>query len=150
LPARIKVGNQDPTFALHSIFAAGIAFLLRRKLGKIDVSAEVAAVIKATLESLQTSAAFASLKLPQLIVQVVHVQFPSPACSIASASSASNANKKVEIVLAQLSPLERNILLEYYRGCTPDSIQSRLSISSEIIKETLAKTRSIFLQRRKP
>lgn len=42
---RIKVGDQSVNRDVRSIVTKGIAFLLRRRLGKTDVSSEVISVI---------------------------------------------------------------------------------------------------------
>jgi len=148
LVRRIKIGDQAATGNLRSLFGEGIEFLLRRRLGKIHVSVEVATVIEGTLRAIQTNKSSESLNLQDLIVNIIHAQFPSSVTTVESARADSPACKMAQSVLAGMSALERDILRLYYElGVTPDAIQARLRVGSQTIRDTLAKARSRFFRK---
>ena len=145
---RIRAGD---TFAIQefcSKFSAGIEFLVSRKLDKTDTSSEVAAVIAAAIKTIQSSRPNEELSLPRLIVSITHLQFGSSARDLSSARPDSLADSIARSVIAEMSPLEQNVLRRYYvRGDSLEAIQRRLRISSQAIKETVSKARSRFLHK---
>lgn len=145
---RIRAGDTFATQEFSSRFWAGIEFLLRRKLGKSDVSGEVAAVIDAAIRAIQSTAPAEAVDLPRLIVSTIHLQFGSPPCDVGSNRTDAVAERKAKSVIAEMSPEEQNVLQRYYvRGDSLEAIQSRLHLSSQAIKDTLWKARSRFLRK---
>jgi hypothetical protein len=146
---RIRAGDTFAIQELASRFWAGIEFLLRRKLGKRDASADVATVIEAAISAIQSTGPAEAVDLPRLIVSTIHLQFgPSSGDAAGSAHPDALAERVAKSVIAEMSPVEQNVLRQYYvRGDSLEAIQSRLRISSETIKDTLRKARSRFLLR---
>ena len=145
---RIRAGD---TFAIQefcSKFSAGIEFLLNRKLGRSDTSAEVAAVIAAVIREIQSDPSAETVNLPRLIVSTIHAQFERPAHAISSARQDSLADSIARSVIAEMSPTERTVLRRYYvRGDSLEAIQKGMRMSAQAIKETVWKARSRFLHK---
>lgn len=145
---RIRIGDQNANNDLRLMVTAGVEFLLRHKLGQIDVSAEAATVIQATVRAVEAFGPSESVNLPRVIVGIIQAQFPSSVAAIETASPDSSAIGTAQSVLAEMTPLERRILNEYYAlGATQDAIQRRLHVGSQIIKRTLAKARATFFRK---
>lgn len=148
LVCRIKIGDQTAYHDLRSMVTAGIEFLLRRRLAKVDVSAEATAVIESTVRAIHTSRSSELLNLPGLIISIIHSQFPSSVATNETSSPDSSALKAAQSALAEMSPLEQGILRQYYTlGATPKAIQSRLHVGSQTVRKTLVKARSLFFRR---
>src|SRR6266478_4938085 len=89
---RIRAGDAFAIQEFSSRFSAGIAFLLRRKVGNAEASGEVAAVIEAAVKAIQSSRAGEVVNLPRLIVRIIHLQFSLSAGDVSSARHDSVAN----------------------------------------------------------
>ena len=145
---RIRIGDQNASNSLRLLVTVGVEFLLRHKLAQVDVSAEVAAVIQATIEAVPALRPSQSLNLPALIVSTIHAHFPPSPAAVPTRRPDSAAIIAAQSVLAEMTPLERRIMNEYYAvGAAQDTIQRRLHVGPQIIKRTLAKARAAFFRR---
>jgi len=142
---RIQTGDQGAIQDLHSTFATGIAFLLRRNLRKSSVAAEVANVLEAVVSDIQRSS---GTNLCRIVSQAINRQFPPVTAGMTSTSADTPAEGAAQLVLAERTPLERDILKRYYiLRETPSTIQRRLRVSSGTIQKTLASARADFRRR---
>jgi len=145
---RIRIGDQDANDNLRLMVTVGVEFLLRHKLAKADVSAEVAAVIQTTIEAVQALRPSQPLNLPALIVSTIHAHCPPSPAVVTIRRPDSTAMVAAQSVLVEMTPLERRILNEYYAvGAAQETIQRRLHVGPQIIKRTLAKARAAFFRR---
>jgi DNA-directed RNA polymerase specialized sigma24 family protein len=142
------MSDQFTDRGLRCDFQAGIEFLLRQRLGKSDVSVEVAAIIEVTIRRIQTSGAPELLNLPEVIVKTIHDQFPSFGSPIEIARPLEAAVKIAQSVIADMTELEQEILRQHYElRATLDEIQKLLLVSPQTIRETIAKARAKFFGR---
>lgn len=142
LVRRIEIGDLAAIRDLHSTFAPGIEFLLRRKLGKSSVSTEVAAVLAAAVQQVQSSS---TLSLCSTVAHAVDRLFPPLTPDIDTDFADPSREGVALAVLAERPPVERDILRRYYvlRESTA-TIRSRLRVSSWTIEKTLASARADF------
>jgi DNA-directed RNA polymerase specialized sigma24 family protein len=147
LVRRIQAGDQAAIQDLHSQFATGIEFLLRRKLRKSSVSLEVTSVIEAAVQQIQRSSA---LNVRRVVLQAIHEQFPPVAADIATDVADAFRNRVAHSVIEERSTRERDILRRYYllRESTA-KIRRRLRVSSGTIAKTVASARADFLRKAK-
>ena len=126
-------------------FATGIAFLLRRKLGKSSVTSEVAGVLEAVVLDIQGSSA---VNLRRVVAQAIHRQFPQVNADIASNTSDASGEQAALSVLMERTPLEQDILRRYYiHRESPATIRRRLRVSLATIQKTIASARADFRRR---
>ena len=145
---RIRIGDQNASNNLRLMVIVGVDFLLRHRLAKVDVSAEAATVIQETIRGVEISRPSESVNLPALIVSTIHSHFPPSPAGVTTGRPDSAAIMAAQSVLAEMTPLERRILNEYYAlGAAQDTIQRRLHVGPQIIKRTLAKARAAFFRR---
>jgi len=145
LVRRIQVGDQAAIRDLHSTFATGIAFLLRRNLGKSSVTAEVASVLEAVVLDIQKSSA---VNLRRVVAQAIHRQFPPVTADIASNTGEASGEQAAHSVLMESTPLEQDILRRYYiLRESPAAIRRRLRVSLATIQKTIASARADFRRR---
>ena len=142
LVRRIQAGDQAAIQDLHTQFATGIEFLLRRNLRKSSVSTEVASVIEAAVQEIQRSS---GVNPRRVVAQTLHRLFPPVAAAFDSQVANPSRERVAHSVLAERSPLERDILRRYYllRESTA-KIRSHLRVSSGTIEKTIARARSDF------
>jgi len=145
LVRRIQIGDQAAIRDLHSTFATGIEFLLRRKLGKSSVSTEAAAVLETAVQEIQSSS---TLNLRSAVAHAVNRLFPPRTPGIDTDVADPYRQDVAHAVLAARPPLERDILRRYYvlRESTA-TIRSRLHVSSATIEKALAGARAEFRRR---
>ena len=145
LVRRIQIGDQAAIRDLHSTFATGVAFLLRRSLGKSSVTAEVASVLEAVILDIQRSSA---VNLRSVVARAIHRQFPPVTADIASNAADASGERAAHRVLMERTPLEQNILKRY---CilreSPVTIRRRLRVSLATIQKTIASARADFRRR---
>jgi DNA-directed RNA polymerase specialized sigma24 family protein len=145
LVRRIQIGDQAAIRDLHSQFTTGIEFLLRRNLRKSSVSTEVASVLEAAVQEIQSSAA---VNLRRVVAQAIHRLFPPLTADIAPDVADPSRERVAHSVLAGRPPLERDILRRYYLLREPTvTIRRRLRVSSGTIEKTIARARADFLRK---
>jgi DNA-directed RNA polymerase specialized sigma24 family protein len=145
LVRRVQIGDQAAIRDLHSQFATGIEFLLRRKLRKSSVSAEVSSVLEAAVQEIQRSSA---VNLRRVVAQTIHRLFPQLTADIAADVANPSRERVAHSLLAERSPLERDILRRYYLlRESAANIRSRLRVSSGTIEKTIARARADFSRR---
>ena len=145
LVRRIQAGDQTAIQDLHSQFATGIEFLLRRRLCRSSVSVEVASVIEAAVQDIQASS---TVNPGRVVAQAMRRLFPVVVADIDSGLADPSRERVAHSVLAERPPLERDILRRYYllRESTA-TIRRRLRVSSGIIEKTIASARADFLRK---
>jgi len=145
LVRRIQTGDQAAIRDLHSKFATGIEFLLRRKLRKSLLSAEVNRVLEAVVHEIQGSSV---VNLRRVVARSLNRLFPSGTADSDSGFADPSRERAAHAVLAERQPLEQDILRRYYvlRESTA-MIRSRLRVSSETIEKTIANARAAFRQK---
>jgi len=145
LVRRILIGDQAAIRDLHSTFATGVAFLLRRNLGKSSVTAEVASVLEAVVLDIQRSSV---VNLRSVVAQAIHRQFPPVTADIASNIADASGERAAHAVLVERTPLEQDILRRYYvLRESPATIRRRLRVSLATIQKTIASARADFRRR---
>ena len=145
LVRRIQTGDRAAIQDLHVQLAPGIEFLLRRNLGKSSVSSEVASVLEAAVQEFQRSPA---VNPRRVVAQALHRLFPPVTADFDSQVADAFRERVARSVLAERSPLERNILRRYYLLREPTAkIRSRLRVRSGTIEKTIARARADFSRR---
>jgi DNA-directed RNA polymerase specialized sigma24 family protein len=145
LVRRIQIGDQASIRDLYSTFATGVAFLLRRNLGKSSVTSEVASVLEAAVLDIQRSSA---MNLRRVVAQAIHRQFPQVTADIASDIADAPSESAAHAVLMERTPLEQDILRRYYiLRESPATIRRRLRVSLATIQKTIASARADFRRR---
>ncbi len=145
LVRRIQIGDQAAIRDLHSTFATGIEFLLRRNLGKSSVRTEVARVLEAVVLDVQRSSA---VNLRRVVAQAIDRQFPPVTVDIASDIADAAGERAAHSVLVERTPLEQDILRRYYiLRESPATIRRRLRVSLAAIQKTIASARADFRRR---
>ena len=145
LVRRIQIGDQAAIRDLHSTFATGIEFLLRRNLRKSSVTLEVATVLEAAILEIQRSSA---VNLRRAVAQAIHRQFPRVTVDTFPNIADASGERAARSVLAERTPLEQEILRRYYiLREPPATIRRRLHVSSTTIQKTIASARSDFWRR---
>jgi hypothetical protein len=141
----IQARDQAAIRKFHSMFSAGIASLLRRKLEKLTVLAEVAEVLQAAVQDVQAISPGQSVNLPHLVARIMRAHFPSTGCKVESWPLDSSGETLARSIIADRTPLEQAILRRYYvLGESPDTIRRGLRVSSRIIEHTIASARADF------
>jgi hypothetical protein len=149
LVRRIEIGDLTAVVDIHLALAAGAEFLLSRRLGKVDVSAEVEAVLDAAILAIRTGISSESLILERLVVSIIQHQFPSSARKTGAAGDGSQTEGIARSVIMDMPSVEQRIIRCYALGDAPNVIESRLHVSSREIMDTLGKARSMFFDRAK-
>jgi DNA-directed RNA polymerase specialized sigma24 family protein len=145
LVRRIQIGDQAAIRDLHSTFATGIEFLLRRNLGKSSVTTEMASVLEAAVLDIQRSS---QVNLRRAVAQAIHRQFPPVTADTAPNIADASGERTAQSVLAQRTPLEQEILRRYYiLRESPVTIRRRLRVGSATIQKTIASARADFRRR---
>lgn len=142
LARRIQIGDQAAIRDLHAQFATGIEFLLRRKLGKSSVSNEVASVLEAAIQEIQSSSV---VNLRHVVAHAIHRLFPQLTADIVPDVVDPARARVAHSILAERPPLERDILRRYYTLREPTAkIRRRLRVSAGTIEKTVARARADF------
>jgi DNA-directed RNA polymerase specialized sigma24 family protein len=145
LVRRIQTGDQAAIRDLYTQFATGIEFLLRRKLRKSSVGAEVSSVLEAAVQEIQSSSV---VNLRHVVAQAIHSLFPQFTGDIAAGVADPSRERVAHSILAETSPLERDILRRHYLLREPTAkIRRRLRVSSGTIEKTIARARADFSRR---
>jgi DNA-directed RNA polymerase specialized sigma24 family protein len=145
LARRIQIGDQAAIRDLHSTFATGIEFLLRRNLGKSNVTTEVASVLEAAILDIQRSSV---VNLRRVVAQAIHRQFPPVTADTAPNIADASGERAARSLLAERTPLEQEILRRYYiLRESPATIQRGLRVSSATVQKTIASARADFRRR---
>jgi hypothetical protein len=148
LVRRIQIGDHAAIRDLHSMFAVGIEFLLRRKLHKLTVTAETAGVLEAAVREIRKSASGQAVDLRRLVVNIIRLQFPVAEPDREAPLSDSRGASVAHLVLGERTPLEQNILSRYYvLGESPDVIRRGLGVTVETIERVVASARADFQRR---
>jgi DNA-directed RNA polymerase specialized sigma24 family protein len=88
------------------------------------------------------------VNLRRVVAQAIHRMFPPVTAHIAPNVADPSRERVARSVLAERSPLERDILRRYYVLREPTAkIRSRLRVSSGTIEKTIARARADFSQR---
>lgn len=144
LVRRIQAGDQTAIQELHSCFATGVEFLLRRRLRRFSVSGEIASVLDAAVREIQTSSA---VNLRRVVAQAIHRLFPLVVAEAASDVASPSRERVAHSMVTKRPALEQDILRRYYvlREST-GAISKRLRVSSGTIQKTIARARADFLR----
>lgn len=142
LVRRIQIGDQSAIDDLHSTFATGIEFLLRRNLRRSSVTTEVASVLEAVVLDIQKSSAG---NLRRIVAQAINRQFPPVTTDVVSDASGEQTARSM---FEERTPLEQDILRRYYiLRESSATIRRRLRVSSATIQKTIASARADFRRR---
>jgi len=145
LVRRIQAGDQAAIQDLHTQFATGIEFLLRRKLRKPSVSGEVARVIEAAIQEIQRSSA---VNLRRLVAHAMHRLFPLVVTETTPDVADPSRERVARSVLTKRPPLEQDILRRYYvLQESTGAISKRLGVSPGTVEKTIASARADFLRK---
>ena len=145
LVRRIQVGDQTAIQYFRSMFSPGIEFLLRRNLEKSTVAAETARVLQAAVQEIEAASPAQAINLSHLVTRAIQKLCLSSKHGVESRTADETTDSLANSVLAERTPLEQDILRRYYvLGESPDKIRTDLAVSSRIIQQTIARTRSAF------
>jgi DNA-directed RNA polymerase specialized sigma24 family protein len=145
LVRRIQIGDQTAIQAFHSMFSPGIEFLLRRKLEKSPVAAEVARVLKAAVQEIEAASQAQVINLSHLVTRTMQRLCPPARHGVESRTADETTDSLANSVLAERTPLEQDILRRYYvLGESPEKIRTHLRVSSRTIQQTIARARADF------
>src|SRR5579863_3136542 len=139
---RLQIGDQAAFRDLHSMFSAGIEFLLRRKLRKSSVTTEVTSVLEVAVEEIQGSSALVNLRR-----SVAHAisKFTSVTADFPLKVADPSWERVADSIVAERTPLEQEILRRYYvLRESPATIQTRLFVSAGTVEQAIAHARADF------
>jgi len=150
LVRRIEIGGLAAGLDIHVALAAGTEFLLRRRLGKADVSAEVKAVLDVTIGATETTCSLQPVTLAGLLVYAIHHLFPSSVRTTVRVQADPQADETAKSVISDMSAVEQQIIRRYYLLEHPqEKIERSLQVSSSTITRTLNRARAMFFDRAK-
>jgi len=129
----IRDGVADGRADLHRIFYPGACFLIRRRLGRYDVDAQVQSVLGAVFRKIREDDSVDGKNLPGLVRRILVQSFPAntngnvgkdgvdrPAVSVAAG------------ILEAMSPVERDALRRcYVLGEPPESFLNTLRLTPD-------------------
>jgi len=139
----IRTGDADAAAAWSRTFLPGTSFLVRRRLGKPNVEAEVQSVLDDALNVVRTDGSMTAEQVPGMIRRLIYQRFPEKSAGFAVSSRA--ATRAAERTLNKLSPLERDALRRcYVLGEAPESVMSGLNLSIEELRKIQARARAEF------
>jgi hypothetical protein len=145
LVRRIQVGDQAAIRNLYSLFSTSVESLLRRKLGKLNVSAETAEVLHAVIQEAPAISTAQPVNLPRLVLRIIRARFPSQAPKPESVPPDPTGEALASSVIAARTPLEQDILMRYYvLGESLETIQFQLRVTLRFIEDTIAGARADF------
>ena len=140
----IRNGDRNAAANWLKTFLPGTCFLIRRRLGEVDVEAEARSVLDAALREVQADASVTPDQIPGLIRRLICQRYPGKPSEYSGGSNTARV-KDAERILNRMSPLERDALRRcYVLGEAPELILSGLQLTDEQFRTIRSRARAEF------
>ena len=140
----IRSGDRNAPANWLKTFLPGTCFLIRRRLGEIDVEAEARSVLEAALLEVQADGSLTAEQVPGLIRRLICQRYPGRPSGY-SGSSRPPRVKDAKRILNRMSRLERDALRRcYVLGEAPALILSGLKLTDEQLRTIRSRARAEF------
>lgn len=139
----IRTGDRNAAADWMQTFLPGTSFLIRRRLGRLDVEPEARSVLEDALRAVQADGSMTAEQFPGLIRRLICQRFPAKSREYTGSSG--TAIKAAERILNKMSTVERDALRRcYVLGEAPDSIASGLKLTLEELRKIQSRARAEF------
>lgn len=140
----IRGGDRVAAQQWLQAFLPGTCFLIRRRLGEIDVEAEARSVLDAALLEVQADGSMTAEQVPGLIRRLICQRYPGEPGGYSGSSRPARVGD-AERILNRMSALERDALRRcYVLGETPALILSGLKLTDEQFRTIRSRARAEF------
>jgi hypothetical protein len=140
----IRTGDPAAAAEWLQTFLPGARFLIRRRLGKPDVEAEVRSVLDDALRDVQADGSVTAEQVPGLIRRLICRRYPGKSSEYTGSSNVATV-KDAERILNKMSPVERDALRRcYVLGEAPELILSGLNLTLEEFRTVRSRARAEF------
>jgi len=141
----IRDGVADGRADLHRALYPGVCFLVRRRLGRHDVDAQVQSVLDAVVRKIREDDSVDGMNLPGLVRQILVQSFPT----ITNGNFAGGADRSTVRVAAgileTMPPVERDALRRCYVLCEPpESFLHTLKLTPDQFRAIRLRARAEF------
>jgi len=145
----VRSGDQDAVGEFRHLFYPGTRFLIRRRLGSVDVEQQVTEVLDFVVRTIQEDHSVGSATVTALVRQSIGDRFPTTQRNPASrAISEDAAVASAKGVLEGLSPVERDALRRcYVLRQPPESFLQALKLTPDQFRAIQSKARTEFTSR---
>jgi hypothetical protein len=145
----IRDGVADGRAGLHRIFYPGACFLIRRRLGRYDVDAQVQSVLGAVFRKIREDDSVNGRNLPGLVRQILVQSFPASTNGNVGKDGIERPSVTVAArILEAMSPVERDALRRcYVLGEPPESFLNNLKLTPDQFRAIRLRARTEFSAR---